>query len=226
LRHYKPLKLSQKASHRRAAPFARWLVIMVKTPVAGRAKTRLAREVGVGAAMRFSRHSAAATIRLATQPFWRTILAITPDASANWPTWPRRLARRPQGGGDLGRRMQRPMLELPPGPVCVIGTDIPGMRVADVRRAFALLGQNDVVFGPTDDGGFWLVGMRRRPRVPEPHARVRFSSPHALEDTMRNLSAFSIGFTARRCDVDTAADLARAGCSVRHIRALGTCAPS
>jgi uncharacterized protein len=183
---------------------------MAKLPVAGAIKTRLAREIGTVEAARFYRQATAALIsRLGRQPFWQTLLAVAPDAAVASRAWPASLKRCPQGRGDLGRRMQRPMRELPPGPVCVIGTDIPDIDVAHVRCAFRLLGSSDVVFGPAEDGGYWLVGMRRRPRVVDPFRGVRWSSRHALADTMRNLAGCTLACTARLADVDTADDLAR-----------------
>lgn len=91
----------------------------------------------------------------------------------------------------------------------MIGTDIPDIAVAHVRRAFRVLGSSHAVFGPAEDGGFWLVGMRRRPRAPDPYRGVRWSTPHALEDTLRNLRGCTVGFTARLADVDTRSDLNR-----------------
>ena len=53
--------------------------------------------------------------------------------------------------------------------------------------AFAALGRSDAVFGPADDGGYWLIGLRRRPFLPRIDGPVRWSSPHALADTQRLL---------------------------------------
>jgi glycosyltransferase A (GT-A) superfamily protein (DUF2064 family) len=101
------------------------------------------------------------------------------------------------------------MQGLPPGPVCVIGTDIPGVRAAHVRLAFRKLGGCAAVFGPAEDGGFWLVGQRRRPRLLEPYAGVVWSRPDTLAATLANLAGQRIGFTARISDVDGPDDLAR-----------------
>jgi rSAM/selenodomain-associated transferase 1 len=211
---------AKKALRRSAAPFACRLVIMAKVPVAGAVKRRLAREVGEIRAVWFYRHAAAAMMaRLGRQPFWRAMLAVTPDAGRGFRPWPRGLARRGQGRGDLGERMLKPMRELPAGPVCVIGTDIPDVEIAHVRRAFRQLGSADVVFGPAEDGGFWLVGMRRRPRLLRPFAGVRWSTADALADTLRNLEGARVAYTATLADVDTGHDLARAGaCFGRRVR--------
>jgi rSAM/selenodomain-associated transferase 1 len=184
---------------------------MAKVPVAGRVKTRLARDIGVVAATMFYRHAIRGVLaRLARQPFWRTVLIVDPDTGVSSRMLPDRTVRAGQGRGDLGVRMQRPMWALPPGPVCLIGTDVPDISVADIRRAFRQLGSHDAVFGPAEDGGFWLVGLRRSPRVIDPYrGRVSWSRPDTLERTLENLSGSRVGFTTRHHDVDTAVDLAR-----------------
>lgn len=182
---------------------------MAREPVAGRVKTRLARAIGTAEAVRFYRAVSRAVIhRLSRQPFWETVIAATPDARLTSRVWPSCIARIGQGGGDLGARLQRPMRMLPPGPVCIVGTDIPAIQPWHVRRAFKMLGQCDAAFGPAEDGGFWLVGMRRRPSVIAPYANVRWSAPETLADVLRNLGGRVVGFTDRLHDVDEPADLA------------------
>jgi hypothetical protein len=200
----------KKASHTRAAPFRCRLVVMAKLPVAGRVKTRLAREIGTAEATRFYRTTMRAVLgRLGRVPFWETLITVAPDTGVASPMLPPGVARIPQGGGDLGVRMQRPMRTLPPGPVCVIGTDVPDIRVGDVRRAFSLLGHCDAVFGPAEDGGFWLVGLRRRPRLIEPYADVGWSRSDTLARVRANLAGHAVGMTTRLSDVDCAADCVR-----------------
>jgi uncharacterized protein len=186
---------------------------MAKVPVAGRVKTRLAREIGIVRATMFYRVAMRNVIaRLAGQPFWRTVVIVDPDTGVTSPMLPAGVARAGQGRGDLGVRMQRPMRALPPGPVCLIGTDVPDISVADVRRAFRQLGRAEAVFGPAEDGGFWLVGLKRMPRVIEPYrGRVPWSRADTLERTLAILAGHRVGFTARHHDVDSAADLARDG---------------
>lgn len=201
----------REASPKPAAPFACRLVIMAKVPIAGRVKTRLARETGVVRATMFYRHAMRGVIaRLARQPFWRMVVIVDPDSGVASRMLPAGTARMGQGRGDLGHRMQRPMRALPPGPVCLIGTDVPDIAVADVRRAFRLLGSADAVFGPVEDGGFWLVGLRRLPRVIDPYrGRVPWSRPDTLARVLDNLAGHRVAFATRHHDVDSAADLAR-----------------
>ena len=209
----------QKAPRNRAAPFRCRLVVMAKAPVAGGAKTRLAREIGAAAATRFARQATAALLqRVAHDPRWQTVLAASPDAAVTSRCWPRGIARVGQGRGDLGRRMQRVMERMPPGPVAIVGTDVPGITPALVADAFLRLGRHEAVFGPATDGGYWLVGMRRRPRRLRPFFDVRWSSPHALADTLANLDGRTVAFIATLSDVDDAQALAAVQPSLgRHI---------
>ena len=68
------------------------------------------------------------------------------------------------------------------------------------------LGSADAAFGPAADGGYWLVALSPR-RPARPFAAVRWSSEHALADTLANFSGRRIALLRTLHDVDTAADL-------------------
>jgi hypothetical protein len=194
------------------------LVIFARRPQLGVGKRRLARGAGEIAAWRFQRLMLARLLRrLGPDPRWTTWLAVTPDRAARNPSWlPGAGAGRvrviPQGPGDLGRRMARPMATLPPGPVVVVGSDIPALGAARVAAAFQALGARDAVLGPADDGGYWLVGLAARARKRPPFERVRWSGPHALADTRRNLARAGMSWhlLAALSDVDDAGALSPA----------------
>ena len=81
---------------------------MAKSPVAGRVKRRLGREIGDIPAVRFYRHCLSHTaLRLAQDKRWRTLLATDPDGDveAGFEPSGQKLARVKQGKGDLGQRM-------------------------------------------------------------------------------------------------------------------------
>jgi len=197
----------------------RHLVILARAPQAGRVKRRLAQGIGTLGATRFYRATLATMLRaLAADRRWTVWLFVTPDGSFDHPIW-RNLRRRPQGRGDLGRRMRRPFDTLPPGPVVLVGSDIPAMRPHHIARAFALLGRHDLVLGPASDGGYWLIGSRRvRPLPFELFDGVRWSTADALADTLATIPAhYSVGFADTLDDVDDAAGLRRAMHALRRL---------
>ena len=193
----------------------RHLVIFARAPQFGRVKRRLARDIGIAEATRFYR----ATLRrqfgsLSRDPRWTVWLFVTPDNEIHHAAWrggvpPRHV--RPQGHGDLGQRMLVPFRTLPPGPVVLVGSDIPAMRPSHIARAFQQLGRHELVFGPASDGGFWLIGARRiRPMPHGLFAGVRWSTAHALADTHGNIPLpVSVGEADTLDDIDTADDLRR-----------------
>jgi uncharacterized protein len=188
--------------------YAPRLVIMVKEPVAGRVKTRLARGIGTAAATGVYRTLQSTIVaRLAADRRWQTILAISPDMAVHSPMMPSRAARVIQGRGDLGHRLQRLADKLPLGPIVIIGTDIPAITRADIASAFRALGRCDAVFGPSRDGGYWLVGLKRMPRLTNVFANVRWSTPDALTDTRDNLIGRRTAMLRPHDDIDTMADL-------------------
>ncbi|MSP77279.1 MAG: glycosyltransferase [Rhodospirillaceae bacterium] len=193
----------------------RHLVIFARAPQFGRVKRRLAREVGAAEATHFYRATLDRQIAmLSRDPRWTVWLFVTPDTEIGHAAWrgavpPERV--RPQGHGDLGRRMLLPFRTLPSGPVVLVGSDIPAMRPAHIARAFRLLGRHGLVFGPASDGGFWLIGSRRTKPMPRGiFDNVRWSSAQALADARANVpAAISIGEADTLDDVDTADDLRR-----------------
>jgi uncharacterized protein len=179
--------------------------VFARAPRLGAVKRRLARGIGARAALDFHHRTMIALLRaLAADRRFRTVLAVTPDR-ARFPL-PARVPRVDQGGGDLGVRMQRTLARARHGRAVIIGCDIPDARAADVLAAFAALGRADAVFGPAEDGGYWLVGLSPR-RPARPFAAVRWSTAHALADTLANFSGRHITFLRALRDVDTAADL-------------------
>jgi len=184
------------------------LLIFAKEPRIGRVKTRLARELGRVSAWRFYRHMIyTMPRRLQGKGPWETMMAVSPDGAKARCFPYQKIKRIPQGQGDLGDRMLTPAFHLPAGPFVVIGTDIPDIQPAHIRQAFKMLGRHDVVFGRGNDGGFWLVGLKRHSILAHPYQKVRWSHPETLNDCLKNLTRYKVGFLEELADVDTKADL-------------------
>jgi uncharacterized protein len=178
------------------------VVVFARAPRLGTVKRRLALGIGDRAALRF--HVAILTRLLRDLRACRrfeVVLAITPDHARV--RTPRGAKTIPQGRGDLGQRMWRTL--APYRRVALLGCDIPEAKASDVRDAFRRLGATDAVFGPAADGGFWLIAMGpRRPAAPFQDAR--WSTEHALTDTLRQFRHHKVGFVRTLSDVDTPTD--------------------
>jgi len=117
-----------------------------------------------------------------------------------------------QRGDDIGQRMHNAIadaLAMGYGSVALVGVDIPGLTASIVERAFDLLDGVDVVFGPAEDGGYYLVAMRAA------HAGlfddIRWSTAHTLADTLARAKGLGLNVAQvdRLFDIDRPEDLRR-----------------
>lgn len=188
----------------------RHLIIMAKAPRIGVVKTRLAVDLGLLEATRIYRRMLTGIIReVGIDPRWQTHLALAPEGSLRNRSLPhtRGLDIVAQTRGNLGVRMGALLRQFPQSDRVIIGSDIPDIRCQHIIDAFRTLGSRDAVFGPAQDGGYWLVGVPRRHTCANIFENVRWSTPHALEDTLANLRGRRIGLLETLRDIDKAADL-------------------
>ncbi|WP_028466184.1 TIGR04282 family arsenosugar biosynthesis glycosyltransferase [Nisaea denitrificans] len=185
----------------------RTLIIFAKAPRRGLVKSRLARDIGAAAATRWYRQNLATTLRrLGLTKRWECRIIAAPYHAVTWP-WPKPWRFSHQARGDLGQRMLKALRSATKGPTVLIGSDIPGIEPQHIATAFNALERNDAVFGPSADGGYWLVGFSPRYRG-NPFTDVRWSTEWALEDTLAGFRPGTrIGFAAEMRDVDEATDL-------------------
>lgn len=188
------------------------LIVFARAPLLGAVKRRLAADIGDMQAHRFYTGTTGDVLRrLADDRRWRTWLAVTPDMFArSGRFWPAGVSRLPQGQGDLGVRMARALARFPGAPAVLVGSDIPALDSGHIATAFRMLGSHDAVFGPAADGGYWLVGLRDGgAATPGMFEAVRWSTPHALEDTLANFPRRRVALLDTLQDVDDGADYAR-----------------
>jgi rSAM/selenodomain-associated transferase 1 len=181
------------------------VIVFARAPALGTVKRRLARDIGDRAALRF--HTATLTALLRDLQACRrfdVVLAVTPDRARF--RLGVRARRIPQGRGDLGTRMHRTLGRYPR--VALLGCDIPQAGAADVEAAFGILGTADAVFGPATDGGYWLIALGPR-RPSDLFGASRWSTEHALADTLKQFQQHRVGFIRQLADVDTIDDYER-----------------
>ena len=170
---------------------------MVKAPRAGKVKTRLCPPLTPEEAAELASQFAADAVANAVTAGASPIVAYSPDDGRELlePLLPPGQRWIPQRGASLGDRMQRAMEEaraLGRGPLVIIGTDSPTLPTGTLKTAIALVstGSADAVFGPTEDGGYYLAGARDP--IPGLFADVAWSTPSALADTLRNVASLKL----------------------------------
>uniref|UniRef100_A0A2A4ZAC1 Glycosyltransferase n=1 Tax=OCS116 cluster bacterium TaxID=2030921 RepID=A0A2A4ZAC1_9PROT len=187
------------------------LVIMAKRPTMGRVKTRLAKVIGNGEAYRFFNLNLKNLMRkLGQSPKYKMHVATTPAKAVQDSYWPAYINVFDQGPGDLGDRMghvfEHIHAQYGASKILIIGSDIPYIEVKHIISAFVMLGRKKTCFGPSGDGGYWLVGQRTSPKVTKLFGDVRWSTQHALADTMKNAAKDEIGTIVTLNDVDEVED--------------------
>lgn len=190
------------------------LIIFAKAPLMGKAKTRLAADIGPVHAQRLYRAMTRKIIRQTQSAKWDSVLAVTPSRwRGGIPDW-NASAQYAQTKGSLSPRLLQAFRGS--GPTVVIGTDCPQVIAKDIDAAFRALRRSACVFGPADDGGFWLMGLRK-PAPKTLFENIRWSSENALSDVAANLNG-PAAYLRTLIDVDDADAL-------RQVRALNPQAP-
>ena len=115
-----------------------------------------------------------------------------------------------QRGNSLGERLDHLLTEaLANGSrrAVVMDSDSPTLPASFITRAFEQLANADVVLGPTQDGGYYLIGLKQ----PQPHLlrEVQMSTPQVLSDTLALAEAtgLAVSLLPAWYDVDTIDDL-------------------
>jgi uncharacterized protein len=129
----------------------------------------------------------------------------------------------PQRGDDLGARLLFTFNQLfrqGYTQVVAIDSDTPTLPTAYLEQALTLIAarENDVVLGPTEDGGYYLIGLRQSRR--ELFEQMPWSTPQVFPETRRRseLAGLTVACTKSWYDVDTPEDLTRLRESFAHIQ--------
>jgi len=192
-------------------------VVMVKAPCAGAVKTRLVPALTRAQAASLAACFARDTVESVRRVVRETVVAYAPDdarASLEALFKGEGLLWFAQSGEDLGARIESAAsyaFARGFGPVVLIGTDSPTLPASFIERAVASLseGGSDVALGPTEDGGYYLVGLRQS--FVGLFRNVDWSTPRVYRQTAENASreGLRVFELPRWYDVDTHADLLR-----------------
>ena len=186
------------------------LLLMVKNPIAGKTKTRLAAEVGNDRALeiyaRLTAHtrSQASALRGVTRYLYYSEFV---DSADDWPATD--YIKLVQVGAGLGERMSAAFqraFDRGHDRVVIIGSDCPGLTTEILQASFAALSDNDLVIGPATDGGYYLLGLRHpQPRL---FTDMAWSTDQVAGETLRRaqVQALRVSELPILSDVDRLAD--------------------
>ena len=191
------------------------LVIMAKQPLPGQTKTRLCPPLTPDEAAALSEAMLQDTIALVTTlPDFRLAIAVTPPESLGYfrRISPPDTLLLPISGVDIGDCLNQALtglLEAGHSRALAFNSDGPTLPVAHLRQAVSLLDGADVVIGPSEDGGYYLIGLKQ----PQPSLfhDIRWSSEEVTAQTLARAESLGlkVAMLSTWYDVDTAADLAR-----------------
>lgn len=191
------------------------LLVLTRLPVAGQVKTRLIPALGAMGAAALHRRLAERTLAMA-----RSFVRGRQTGLEVWYTGGNARAARDwlgdgvgyhrQPDGDLGRRMDLAFAKsfaTKARCVVLVGTDCPDLSEEILAQAFADLAQVDVVLGPAEDGGYYLIGLaREQPRL---FADISWGTGLVLEQTRTVIARHGLSYKLLPClaDVDRPVDL-------------------
>ena len=189
----------------------------------GRVKTRLAKSIGDLAASRAYQILLGHHLRRFATLDCQNFVVYSPDLPESLDSFQKFTSRQnngteswqfvPQVDSDLGTRMKtffEQRLSQQDQRVVVIGSDAPQLTTAQVQHAFELLGEADVVFGPSTDGGYYLVGMSRF--APQIFDQIDWSTEQVLEQSLQRCkkSDLKVKLLEPLTDIDEGPDLVNA----------------
>ncbi len=192
------------------------VIVFTRYPEAGFVKTRLIPALGAEEACRISRRLAEKTLAHVRVLQRRLSVAVEVHfAGGNENAMSQWLGREwkyfPQVEGDLGRRMNQALIgafHRGGKPVFLIGTDCPDLTAHLLQKAMELLEDNDLVLGPAQDGGYYLIGMK----APQPGLfppDMPWGTDRVLAETLREAERLGLQVTLLETlrDIDRPEDL-------------------
>jgi len=200
--------------------FKEHLIVFTRYPEPGTTKTRLIPRLGAeGAAdlqRKMTEHTLSQVKRLSTRRELAVEIRYQGGDKNLMQTWlGQDFEYRPQGSGDLGRRMKRSFqdaIRAGATEAVIIGTDIPELTNVIIRKAFDALKLKNLVLGPAKDGGYYLIGLQKNSlskAIPDLFSGINWGAGDVLEKTIEIAKHSGLSFTLLDVlkDVDHPEDL-------------------
>tara|TARA_B100000579_G_scaffold359920_1_gene316922 strand:- start:1161 stop:1883 length:723 start_codon:yes stop_codon:yes gene_type:complete len=204
------------------------IVLMTRWHAIYRCKSRLSKEIGSFKAAKIqeklTNHTVKVTKEIEKKGLANIKIAIDGigiKAATKWARINKIKTVTTQGAGNLGTKMKRQFLKTHAeksnshqiqNPIILIGTDLPSISHLDLIQAIQILNHKDMVLGPSNDGGYWLIGLSNKllnPLCIWPFAGIRWGTDEVLEKTIQlaYLNQIDYQLLQTKNDLDNIIDL-------------------
>jgi len=192
----------------------------------GRCKTRLSKEIGKSNSAKvqsvMTKHTISVAKFLQENKLLDISIAITGLGLGNCRKWSRELGIKKfnlQGKGCLGEKMKRQIIinkkfcaRHKIKNIIFIGTDLPDLCHQDLLNTLKELQHNDLILGPSNDGGYWLIGLSEKIILSHtylPFINIKWGTENVLQNTIDNLATTKLKykFLDKKIDIDTIIDI-------------------
>ena len=202
------------------------IIIMAKWHGFGRCKTRLSKDIGKNNSIKvqsvMTNHTISVSKSLQKNKLIDISLAISGLGKKNCRRWSKKLGIEKfnlQGQGCLGERMKRQIIinkkfcaQNKIKNIIFIGTDLPDLCHQDLLNTLKELQHNDLILGPSNDGGYWLIGLSEKTmssHIYLPFINIKWGTENVLQNTIDNFAStkFKFKLLDKKIDIDTITDI-------------------
>jgi len=202
------------------------LIIMAKWHGFGRCKTRLSKDLGKSNSAIIqsviTKHTISVAKSLQKTKLIDISIAISGLGGKNCRRWSKQLGIKRfnlQGKGCLGEKMKRQIIinkkfcsQNKIKNIIFIGTDLPDLCHQDLLNTLEELQHNDLILGPSNDGGYWLIGLSERIMLSNtylPFINIKWGTENVLQNTIDNFASTKLKykFLDKKIDIDTIIDI-------------------
>lgn len=184
------------------------ILIFTRNPELGKVKTRLAATIGDENALAIYIHLLEHTRKVVLETDFDKRILYSEEINTN-DIWNNHLFQKKlQFGKDLGVRMYNAFKEgFEDGykKIVIIGSDLIALESKDIEEAIKELENHDVVIGPAEDGGYYLLGMKQ---IPEGiFQNKQWGTNTVLKDTLKDINKLKYHLLQEKNDIDTFEDI-------------------
>jgi len=192
----------------------------------GRCKTRLSKDIGKSNSAKIqsviTKHTISVAKSLQKTKLIDISIAISGLGEKNCRRWSKQLGIKRfnlQGKGCLGEKMKRQIIinkklctQNKIKNIIFIGTDLPDLCHQDLLNTQRKLQHNDLILGPSNDGGYWLIGLSEKilsRRLYLPFINIKWGTKNVLQKTIDNFDSkkLKFKFLDKKIDIDTIFDI-------------------